>query len=185
MSTEAFNYCPRCARPLVERSIGEAGGVSTVRRACAGECGFVQWNNPVPCVGALIEHEGDILLARNRAWPEGTFALVTGYLEAFEDPRSAVAREVREETGLEAVESHVIGNYIFERKNEVMLCYHVLARGTVALGEELAEYRRVKPEKLRPWKRATGLAVSDWMRSGGLPFEWIERPSLPAEHDRT
>jgi len=53
MSTERFNYCPRCARPLVERSIGEAGGVSTVRRACVEECGFVQWGNPVPCVGAL------------------------------------------------------------------------------------------------------------------------------------
>jgi len=79
----------------------------------------------------------------------------------------------------------VIGNYIFERKNEVMLCYHVVARGTIALGDELAEYRRVKPEKLRPWKRATGLAVADWMRARGLPFEWIERPSLPSEHDRT
>ena len=136
-------------------------------------------------MGALVEHEGEILLARNAAWPEGTFALVTGYLEPLEDPKAAVVREVREELGLDVVESSLIGNYIFERKNEVMLCYHAVASGTVRLGAELAEYRRVKPEKLRPWKRATGLAVADWMRARGLPFEWSERPALTSEHDRT
>lgn len=185
MSLETFHYCPRCARPLAERAIPQSDGETTVRRACVDDCGYVQWGNPVPCVGALVEHEGDIILARNAAWPEGFFALVTGYLEKLEDPKSAVAREVREELGLEAVESSLIGNYIFERKNEVMLCYHVLARGTIALGAELAEYRRVKPEKLRPWKRATGLAVADWMRSRGLAFEWLDRPPLSSEHDRT
>jgi NADH pyrophosphatase NudC (nudix superfamily) len=185
MSLETFNFCPRCARPLAERPIAEGDGAAGLRRACLEECGFVQWGNPVPCVGALVEHEGEIILARNRAWPEGVFALVTGYLEALEDPKSGVAREVKEELGLEVVESHLIGNYIFERKNEVMLCYHAVAKGAVALGPELAEYRRVKPEKLRPWKRATGLAVADFMRARGLPFEWIERPPLPSAPERT
>lgn len=185
MSLESYSYCPRCAAPLAERAIQDVDGVTTTRRACTAACGFVQWGNPVPCVGALVEHEGEIILARNAGWPEGFFALVTGYLEALEDPRAAVVREVREELGLEVVESSLIGNYIFERKNEVMLCYHALARGTVRLGKELAEYRRVKPERLRPWKRATGLAVADWMRARGLAFEWSERPALGSEHDRT
>jgi NADH pyrophosphatase NudC (nudix superfamily) len=178
VSFEAFNFCPRCAKPLEERAIADEGaGRSVLRRACpdAG-CGFVQWGNPTPAVGALVEHEGRILLARNRAWPEGWFALVTGYLEAREDPKAAVAREVKEELGLEAIESHLIGNYIFERKNEVMLCYHVVAAGTVVLGEELAEYRRYLPAELRPWPRATGFAVADWMRARGLAFEFAEFP---------
>jgi NAD+ diphosphatase len=101
---------------------------------------------------------------------------VTGFLEAREDPRAAVVREVNEELGLEVTESHLIGNYIFERKNEIMLCYHAIARGTVRLGEELAEYRRYKPAQLKPWRRATGLAVADWMRARG--FEWDERPAM-------
>ena len=129
-------------------------------------------------MGALVEHEGEIILARNKLWPEGMFALVTGFLEAREDPVGAVAREVREELGLEVAAAHLIGNYIFERKNEVMLCYHVVATGTVTLGEELAEYRRIPPARLRPWRRATGLAVADWMRARGLPFEWDERPPI-------
>lgn len=151
--------------------------MSVVRRACAEECGFVQWRNPVPAVGAIVEHEGDVILARNVAWPAGMFALVTGYLETAEDPLQAVKREVKEELGLDVVETHLVGNYIFEQKNEVMLCYHVVATGAVKLGRELAEYRRIKPEKLRPWRRATGFAVADWMRSRGLAFEWIQRPA--------
>ena len=151
------------------------------RRACPDDgCGFVHWGNPTPAGGALVEHDGEIILARNRLWPEGVFALVTGFLEAREDPRAAVVREVGEELGLEVVETHLIGNYIFERKNEVMLCYHAVARGEVRLGAELAEYRRYPPAALRPWRRATGFAVADWMRARGLAFEWDERPSPTA-----
>ncbi len=160
-------------------------GVASQRRACSDACGYVQWRNPTPAVGAIVEHEGEIILARNRAWPEGFFALVTGYLEANEDPKHAVAREVKEELGLDVIETNLVGNYIFERKNEIMLCYHAIATGTVLLGAELAEYRRHAPEKLRPWRRATGLAVADWMRSRGLAFEWDERPALRAEPERT
>lgn len=171
-----FRFCPHCATALVERAIADDGGLVN-RLACpADSCGYVFWGNPTPAVGALVEHEGEIILARGRGWPEGWFALVTGYLEAREDPRAGVAREVKEELGLEVVEAHIIGNYIFETKNEVMLCYHAVARGTVRLSAELAEYRRYKPAELRPWRRATGLAVADWMRARGLAIEWDERP---------
>ncbi|HXN15237.1 MAG TPA: hypothetical protein VN878_02595, partial [Usitatibacter sp.] len=63
-------------------------------------------------------------------------------------------------------------------------CYHALTVGRVKLGAELAEVRRCKPEELKPWKRATGLAVADWMRAQGLSFQWDDRPGLRAEHDR-
>ena len=173
-----FRFCPACATPLADRLVADDAGERS-RLACPAEsCGFVHWGNPTPAVGALVEHEGEIILARNKLWPEGFFALVTGFLEAREDPRAAVVREVREELGLEVVEAHVIGNYIFERKNEVMLCYHAIARGTIRLSEELLEYKRFKPEELRPWRRATGLAVADWMRARNLEIIWDERPAL-------
>ena len=173
-----FRFCPWCAAGLADRPVAGDGG-PVDRLACTRpECGFVHWGNPTPAVGALVEHEGEIILARNKLWPEGMFALITGFLEAREDPVRAVIREVREELGLEVTATHLIGNYIFERKNEVMLCYHAIASGTVALGEELAEYRRIPPARLRPWRRATGLAVADWMRARGLEFEWDERPPI-------
>ena len=175
MSAEAFSFCPRCARALAEREIAGDDGTSVTRRACPDDaCAFVQWGNPVPAVGALVEHEGEIILARNRAWPEGWFALVTGYLEAREDPQAAVVREVKEELGLDVTRTQLIGNYIFERKNEIMLCYHAVATGTVSLGAELAEYRRYAPADLKPWPRATGFAVADWMRMRGLAVEFVD-----------
>ena len=86
--------------------------------------------------------DGDIILARNVKWPEGWFALITGYLEAGEEPTAAVERELKEELNLDAVEIHPIGNYIFDRKNEVMLCYHVVASGELETGRRAVRYRR-------------------------------------------
>lgn len=178
MSLERFNFCPRCAKPLADRAIVDENGAPATRWGCETSCGYIQWGNPTPAVGALVEHDGEIILARGRGWPEGWFALVTGYLERNEDPKQGVVREVKEELGLDVVETHLIGNYIFERKNEVMLCYHAVATGTVALGEELAEFKRYAPKDLRPWPRATGFAVADWMRARNLPVQFIERPPL-------
>ena len=54
-----------------------------MRPTCLAEgCGFVLWDNPVPVVAALVELEGRIVLARNVAWPENAFGLVTGWLYA-------------------------------------------------------------------------------------------------------
>jgi NADH pyrophosphatase NudC (nudix superfamily) len=175
--TDPFRYCPRCAREMIDRERRYDDGTIRTRHLCAdAACGFVQRMNPTPAIGALVEHDGEIILARNAGWPEGWFALITGYLDAREDPKAAVVREVKEELNLDVVEMTPIGNYIFERKNEVMLCYHVVATGEVRLGSELVEYRRYRPEDLRPWPRATGLAVADWMTARGLPFEFVDLP---------
>jgi len=137
----------------------------------------VHWDNPTPVVAAVIEFDGKVLLARNRAWPEKMFALVTGFLERDETPQQAVAREVREETGLQTVASTLIGVYDFPLRNELIVAYHVLAEGTIVLGEELAEVRLLEPARVRPWPIGTGFAVADWMRARGLPVEFLPLPT--------
>ncbi len=114
-------------------------------------------------MAALVEHEGQVLLVRNRGWPEKWFGLVTGFLEACETPEDGVLRELKEELGLDAELVRLIGVYAFAERNEVILAYHLRATGTVALGEEIAEVRAVKPERLRAWPFGTGLAVADWL----------------------
>jgi NAD+ diphosphatase len=151
-----FRFCPRCGQPLV---IAEHGGAQ--RPGCT--CGFVHWNNPVPVVAAIVEHEGVVILARNREWPEKMFGLITGFLEKAETPEEAVLREVKEELSLDATAVHFVGLYPFERRNELIIAYHVPATGEVRLNEELADYRRIVPEKLRPWDFGTGLALKDWL----------------------
>lgn len=154
--SSAYSFCPRCAQPLVA---GEYGGAQ--RLGCT--CGFVHWDNPVPVVAAIVEHEGGVILARNRDWPEKLFGLVTGFLEKDETPAAAVAREVQEELSLEALATDFVGLYPFARRNELIIAYHVPAAGEIRLNEELVEYRRIAPEKLRPWEFGTGLALRDWL----------------------
>lgn len=157
MTSAAF--CLRCGSALVERAIG-----GLPRRACPdAACGYVFWDNPLPVLAGLVERDGLIVLARNRAWPEKMFGLVTGFLERDETPEEGVAREVKEELGLATRAVSLIGVYPFLRKNEIILAYHVVAAGEIALNEELAEFRLVPPEKLRPWDFGTGLAIRDWL----------------------
>lgn len=162
MTQAALNFCPRCATPLVTQDLG-----GLPRRACPA-CDFVHWDNPAPVVAALVERDGLIVLARNHAWPEKMFGLVTGFLERDETPEEAVAREVKEELDLAAKSVSLIGVYPFQRKNEVIIAYHVVASGEIVLNEELAEFRLIPPEKLRPWESGTGPAIRDWLQRSGF-----------------
>lgn len=162
-----WRYCPRCGGPLADAHIGDLP-----RRVCPAKgCDFIAWGNPVPVVAALIEcvdRDGQMLLARNAEWPEGKFALVTGFLERDEAPDAAVAREVVEETGLTVEAVHWIGNYPNPNENQVLLVYHVQTSGEIALNHELAEVRLIPKDKLKGWERGTGYAVLDWLRARGL-----------------
>jgi NAD+ diphosphatase len=167
-----YRYCPQCAAPLQDQS---HGGFD--RRVCeTPQCGFIWWDNPTPIVAAVVEHEGQLILARNVAWPAGFFALVTGFLEKNEDPGAAVLREVEEELGLKAHSASFIGHYGFARKNELIIAYHVQAEGTVTLNEELAEWKHVAFAEAEYWPMATGLALRDFLRSRGHEPAQLQMP---------
>jgi len=172
VSASAYRFCPLCATPLVRRVAGERE-----RNACPA-CDWIHWDNPAPVVAAVIEYQGRVLLARNAAWPEKVFALVTGFLERDESPQAAVAREVKEETSLDTRAAHLIGVYEFARKNELIIAYHVEAEGEVRLSEELVEFRLIEPARLRPWRAGTGYALADWMRARGHAVEFLESARL-------
>ena len=73
-------------------------------------------------------------------------------------------REVKEELGLTGKIIGFIGHYSFFEMNQLILAYHVEVQGEIVLGEELAEFKMVPPEKLRPWAFGTGHAVKDWLK---------------------
>lgn len=169
----SLRYCPRCGGPLTEANLS-----GHQRQCCADpECGHVFWNNPVPVLGAVVEHEGKLVLARNVAWPEGMFGLVTGFLEPGEDPAEGAVREVKEELDLDGEARELIGVYPFPQMNQVILAYHVAATGRIRLNEELAEHKSLPPEEVRYWPMSTGLAVRDWLVARGYQPERIELPA--------
>jgi NADH pyrophosphatase NudC (nudix superfamily) len=159
-----FRYCPRCAAPMTDAERDEA-----LRRVCSDpDCGYIHWNNPTPVVAAIVEHDGRIVLAHNRSWPPEWYGLITGFLEAGETPEQGVLREVAEELALRGRIEAFVGHYDFAPMNQLIIAYHVRAEGTIRLNEELDDYRRIPPEKLRPWPGGTGAALADWLRARGL-----------------
>jgi NAD+ diphosphatase len=167
-----YAYCPQCAAPLID---AEHGG--RTRRACADlTCGFVHWDNPVPVVAAIVEHEGQVILARNVAWPASFYALITGFLEKNESPEVGVQREVEEELGLSPHGAHYVGTYEFTRMNQLIIAYHVPATGTVKLNEELADWKHVPFERVQYWPAGTGYALRDWLRGKGYNPQEIALP---------
>lgn len=167
-------FCPQCATPLTPR---DHEGIS--RLSCP-RCDYVYWNNPTPVVAAIVEHQGQIVLARNALWPPEMFALVTGFLE-HDDPdlASGVLREVEEELGLRGEVAAFVGHYAFPRMNQLIIAYHVIAHGEIKLDAELAESRHVPFNQLRPWPGATGDALRDWMLARGLsPLPYRPEPLL-------
>jgi NAD+ diphosphatase len=160
-----IKFCPVCTAELVLRE--DQQDSVRVRLACP-QGHWTHWDNPLPVLAAVVEIEGKILLARNAAWAEKTFALITGFMERDETPEQGIARELKEETNLDADQVSLIGVYEFMRKNELIIAYHVKASGEIRLSEELLEFRLISPEKLRPWNAGTGHALADWMRTQGL-----------------
>jgi NADH pyrophosphatase NudC (nudix superfamily) len=169
----AFNFCPRCAAPLVDRVWDREQ-----RRLCSAGCGYVHYDNPTPVVAAVVEHEGLVVLARNKAWPRHFYGLITGFLERVESPEHCALREVKEELDLDATQATLIGVYPFERMNQVIIGYHVVASGVITLNEELDDYRRVAPAECRVWPAGTGFALRDWLRTQGIEPPMMELPRV-------
>ena len=153
-----MRFCPRCANPLVVSQID-----GKERLVCSATCGYVFWENPVPVVAAIIELDDSVILVRNKEWPEKFLGLVTGFLEKGETPEEAILREVKEELGLAGTIAGFVGYYSFFQMNQIILAFHVKATGAVTLGNELAEFKSISPDKVRPWSFGTGLAVKDWL----------------------
>jgi NADH pyrophosphatase NudC (nudix superfamily) len=163
-------------------TLDEDGGPKE-RLRCTS-CGFTHWNNPTPVLAAIVEcadRDGRVLLARNAAWAGRMFALITGFMEAGETPEEGIAREVLEETALTVDSVDLVGVWDFQRMNQIIIAYHVVARGEIRLSSELAEYKLFAPGDIICWPAGTGQAVAKWLRSRGFEPKFMtaeERAAL-------
>jgi NADH pyrophosphatase NudC (nudix superfamily) len=170
MSDTDYRYCPACRAELTTAVRG-----GEPRLVCP-QCSFVHWRNPVPVVAAIVERAGRVVLVRSLGRPATWYGLVAGFLERGEHPEAAALREVREEIGLAARLESFIGIYPFTRLNQVIFAYHVIApEGPIVLAtDELADYKEVPLEKLRPWPQGTGPALRDWLVARGFDPPTVE-----------
>ena len=170
--TNEFKFCPQCATPLQFISQMEDGGAKERLRCTA--CDYTHWNNPTPVLAAVIEYEGQILLARNAAWPGKMYALITGFMEAGETPQGGITREIQEETSLATSELNLIGVYDFQRMNQVIIAYHAVCSGEVKLSPELVDYKLYGHDDVMCWPAGTGYALADWLTSRGYTPRFVD-----------
>jgi NADH pyrophosphatase NudC (nudix superfamily) len=154
-----MTFCPWCGANL-ERTV-----VDQVERwVCpVAGCGYVFWDNPTPIVAAIVERGHHVILVRNHGWPEKWFGLVSGFLERGETPEQAVRREIDEELSLTASTVELLGLYPFFERNELILAYHAVADGEIVPGDEIAGFKEISIDRLKPWPFGTGPVVRDWL----------------------
>ena len=92
---ERFVYCPVCG--------SHEFTVNNVKSKTCRACGFTYYANPSSATAAFIIRNGCLLVARRAKEPaKGTLDLPGGFVDMYETVEEGMAREIREETGLEA-----------------------------------------------------------------------------------
>jgi ADP-ribose pyrophosphatase YjhB (NUDIX family) len=118
---------------------------------------------PETCVGAIVVHEGDLLLVRRANEPGiGEWSIPGGRVRASETLAEAVVREVLEETGLEGICEDLVGwaERIEPGYHFVILDFRVtlLERGTPIAGDDAVEARWVSLSEVAELNLVEGLA---------------------------
>jgi 8-oxo-dGTP diphosphatase len=126
----------------------------------------------VPCVGAIIKDEaGRLLLIQRGHEPEaGRWSLPGGRIEPGESDEQAVVRETQEETGLQvtcgalvgSVERPGVGGAVVDIRDYAA----TVTGGTLAVGDDAADARWVKPADLAGLLLTSGLVET--LRAWGV-----------------
>jgi NADH pyrophosphatase NudC (nudix superfamily) len=160
-----MKFCPNCAGTLITQKIS-----NSERAVCSDkQCGFVNWDNPIPVVAGLVQLGDSYVLARNAEWPKDMFSVITGFIEKGETPEESITRELEEELGYACEGVRFIGHFKFPQMNQLIIAYHVKARGELSLSSEIAEVKVVSNKELLQYNfgklQLTKEIVSSWDRS--------------------
>ena len=106
-------------------------------RRCGG-CGGQHFPRVDPVVIMLAEHDGRVLVARQPHYPPGRYSALAGFVEPGESIEEAVARELKEEAGLEASEVRYVASQPWPFPGSLMIACLARARSD-ALRLDLTE----------------------------------------------
>lgn len=120
-------------------------------------------SRPELCVGAVVLHDGALLLVRRGHGPAaGEWSVPGGRVERGETLAEAVVREVAEETGLECVCGELMGwvEVVDDEHHFVILDFvvTVLEHGDPVAGDDAAEVRWVPVDDVLELRLVDGLA---------------------------
>jgi NAD+ diphosphatase len=106
-------FCGRCGSPLDR--------LATERAKCCPQCGLHVYPRIAPCIIVRISRGDELLLARGHKWPPGRFSVIAGFVEPGETLEEAVAREVREEVGVQVKNVRYFGSQPWPFPHSLMI----------------------------------------------------------------
>lgn len=113
----------------------------TLQRDVCGTCGFIHYVNPKIVTGAIVRHDGRIMLCRRAIAPRiGYWTLPAGYMELGETAEQAAIREAHEEANAAIVIDRLLAVYTIPRIAQVQIMYLAhLASHEISPGAESLE----------------------------------------------
>jgi NAD+ diphosphatase len=142
-------HCPRCGDPT-ERIEGEWG------KKCP-RCKYEHYPHLHPATIVLVRDGNRVLLTRKREWAPNRYALVAGFVDNGESLEGCVAREIKEEVGVDVKDIHYVGSQNWPFPSQVMIGFVA----TYAGGDLVIDTEELEDAK--------------WFPCGALP-------NLPSRH---
>lgn len=94
-------------------------------RQCKG-CGAEHFPRVDPVVIMLAEYDGKLLLGRQPGFPPGRYSALAGFVEPGESLEEAVARELKEEAGVDALQVRYVASQPWPFPSTLMIGCHAM-----------------------------------------------------------
>ena len=139
---------------MVEFALEIPDGDNRERLVCR-DCGHVDYQNPKIVAGAVVAHEGKILLCRRAIEPRRDYwTLPAGYMELGETVEEGARREAMEEAEADIVLDGMLALYSISRIGQVQIMFRARFAGAplFAAGSESLEVGLFAWDDI-PWDR--------------------------------
>jgi len=115
-------FCSNCGTPTKPFRAGWG--------RCCGNCAAEHFPRVDPVVIMLAEHEDKVLVGRQHQYPPGRFSALAGFVEPGESIEEAVAREIREEAGIEVGHVRYVASQPWPFPGQLMIACIAEAKST-------------------------------------------------------
>ncbi|MFQ5608976.1 MAG: NUDIX domain-containing protein, partial [Woeseiaceae bacterium] len=133
-----MKYCSRCGAEVVKKTPSH----DNRERWVCQRCDTVHYDNPIPVVGCVVEHEGRILLCKRAIKPRhGYWTVPAGFLELGESLAEGAARETFEEACAEVDLGHLFASIDVIDAGQIHFFFTAKLKGGFGAGDESLEAR--------------------------------------------
>ena len=149
-------YCRECGAALIEKELKNEGIVPFCLDC--GEFRFPMYNVAVSMI-VVNRQTNQILLIQQ--YGKSSYVLVAGYVNRTESLENAVAREIKEETGMTVSKIHFNRTRFFERSNTLMCNFTAFVENDAELqtNEEIDSFAWFSFDEARKNIRPNSLAA--------------------------